>query len=188
MDTETGRWVCVGRSKEPNMVIENLEPMHEYKFRVSAINSEGESEPLDGDEAIIAKNPFDPPDPPGKPEPTDWDRNFVELKWTRPIKDNGSPITGYIIEKRDELSGKWTKAGEVKGDDPKGRVDNLEEGETYEFRVRAVNEAGPSEPSEHSKPVTCKPRKCKFIILSKCIKVLDSLLILLIVFYIIYFI
>ncbi|KAK7065507.1 Immunoglobulin like [Halocaridina rubra] len=159
MDTETGRWVPVGRSKEPTMEVENLEPMHEYKFRVSAINSEGESEPLEGLDTIVAKNPFDPPDPPGKPEPTDWDKDFVELKWEKPARDNGSPITGYIIEKRDELSGRWIKAAEVKGDIPKGRVNDLDEGETYEFRVRAVNEAGPSEPSESSKPVTCKPRK-----------------------------
>ncbi|XP_047491377.1 twitchin-like isoform X5 [Penaeus chinensis] len=159
LDTETGRWVPAGRSREPNMVVENLEPNHEYKFRVSAINSEGESEPLEGLDTIIAKNPFDPPDPPGKPEPTDWDKDFVELKWTKPAKDNGAPITGYIIEKRDEASGKWIKAAEVRGQEPKGRVNNLDEGETYEFRVRAVNEAGPSDPSEPSKPVTCKPRK-----------------------------
>ena len=144
------------------MTVENLEPNHEYKFRVSAINSEGESEPLEGLDTIVAKNECDPPDPPGKPEPVDWDKDFVELKWDRPAKDNGSPITGYVIEKRDD-SGRWVKAAEIKGDTPKGKVENLDEGETYEFRVRAVNDAGQSDPSQTSKPVTCKPRKCKYI-------------------------
>lgn len=161
LDTETGKWVPAGRSKDPNITLDNLEPNHEYQFRVSAVNSEGESEPLVGTDKIIAKNAFDPPDAPGAPEPVDWDKDFVDLKWEKPAKDNGSPITGYIIEKRDEMSGKWTKAAEIKGQEPKGRVPNLDEGETYEFRVRAVNEAGPSEPSKNSPPVTCKPRKRK---------------------------
>jgi len=159
MDIDSGRWVPVGRSKTPNIEVENLEPNHEYKFRVSAVNSEGESEPLEGLDTVIAKNPFDPPSPPGRPDPQDWDTTWVDLKWTKPITDNGSPITGYIVEKRDEYTGKWVKAADIRGINPEGRVENLEEGETYEFRVKAVNEAGPSEPSEPSVPVTCKPRK-----------------------------
>lgn len=31
---------------------------HEYKFRVKAVNAEGESDSLDAFEPIIAKNPF----------------------------------------------------------------------------------------------------------------------------------
>lgn len=40
------------------MDVENLVPGQEYKFRVMAVNAEGDSEPLDTDHAIIAKNPF----------------------------------------------------------------------------------------------------------------------------------
>lgn len=47
-----------GRSKEPNLVVSNLVPGQEYKFRVCAVNTEGESEPLVSDHSIIAKNPF----------------------------------------------------------------------------------------------------------------------------------
>lgn len=58
MDVETGRWVAAGRSKEPKLEVDNLVPGQEYKFRVMAVNAEGESEPLDAEQSIIAKNPF----------------------------------------------------------------------------------------------------------------------------------
>lgn len=58
LDTETGRWMPCMKTKDPKAEVENLVPGHEYKFRVSAVNNEGQSEPLEADHAIIAKNPF----------------------------------------------------------------------------------------------------------------------------------
>lgn len=162
MDTETGRWVTAGKSKEPKLDLDNLVPGQEYKFRVSAVNAEGESEPLVADETIVAKNPFDEPGAPGTPEAADWDRDHVDLKWTPPLKDGGSPIIGYIIEKREEGSNRWVKAAETHGPDCKGTAEDLDEGVKYEFRVRAINAAGPGEPSDVSKPILTKPRKRKF--------------------------
>ena len=40
------------------MDVTGLTPNKEYKFRVMAVNKEGESEPLETSEAIVAKNPF----------------------------------------------------------------------------------------------------------------------------------
>lgn len=102
---------------------------------------------------------LDEPGKPGTPDVTDWDKDHVDLRWTPPANDGGSPITGYVIEKREKGSPRWTKAGEVGPDETKGTADNLDEGVEYEFRVRAVNAAGPGEPSDASKSVVTKPRR-----------------------------
>jgi len=41
MDLATGRWVPCGRCTEPGMTVENLQPGHQYQFRVRAVNKEG---------------------------------------------------------------------------------------------------------------------------------------------------
>lgn len=58
LDKATGRWVPVGRTNDTEMDIKGLQEGHEYDFRVKALNEEGESEPLDTDKSIIAKNPY----------------------------------------------------------------------------------------------------------------------------------
>lgn len=92
----------------------------------------------------------------------DWDKDWVDLKWNPPVKDGGSPITGYILEKREKGSTRWIKAAETKGPECKAKAEDLDEGTEYEFRVIAVNDAGLGEPSQPSKSVIPRPRKCKY--------------------------
>lgn len=100
----------------------------------------------------------DEPGKPGRPEPKDWDKDFVELAWRPPVSDGGAPIEKYIIQMHDKAGRGWVDAATVPGDKTSGRVDNVDEGHEYEFRIVAVNKAGPSEPSDPSKPVIAKPR------------------------------
>lgn len=86
-----------------------LEQGHTYQFRVKAVNEEGESEPLETDHGTLAKNPYDVPAPPGLPEIVDWDEKSAKLKWEPPIRDNGAPITGYVIEVMDRDRGEFVK-------------------------------------------------------------------------------
>lgn len=61
MDVDTGRWIPAGEvgPNEPfEFKFSGLTPKKKYKFRVKAANKEGESEPLETDEAIMAKNPY----------------------------------------------------------------------------------------------------------------------------------
>lgn len=58
LDPLTGQWMPCGESKTPEFDVTGLQEGKKYKFRVKAVNPEGESEPLEADKAIIAKNPF----------------------------------------------------------------------------------------------------------------------------------
>ena len=92
------------------------------------------------------------------PDIVDWTENTVKLKWDPPLRDGGAPITGYVVELKDKFGVTFQKAVEVQGNICTATVPKLEEGNQYQFRVKAVNKAGPGEPSEATNPHTAKAR------------------------------
>jgi len=134
-----------------------------YKFRVKAINREGESEPLETTDAIVAKNPYDPPSPPSQPVIDDYDNKSVLLKWKRPPSDGGRPITHYVVEIKDKFSPTWTEVTKTEDPSPECKVEGLKEKMIYQFRVRAVNKAGSSEPSQPTDNHLCKHKNRKWL-------------------------
>lgn len=69
--------------------------------------------------------------------------------------DGGKPISHYVVEKKDRKSGKWSPVSKFcRG--PECDVGDLEEGESYEFRVFAVNGLGQSEPLVTDRPIVAK--------------------------------
>lgn len=62
----------------------------------------------------------------------------------------------YILEARTIGRDKFNRLTKENLMDMKFTYDGLREGDTYEFRVIAVNEVGPSKPSFCTKPITCK--------------------------------
>ena len=123
-----------------------------------AYNSEGESDNLKSLRPIIAKDPFTVPLPPSAPDVVDWSENHMDLEWKEPIDDGGSPITGYIIEMKVRHSSEWTMAQQIDGNRRKGTVHGLREGDEYQFRIIALNKAGPSEPGQPSRPKEARAR------------------------------
>lgn len=104
---------------------------------------------------------IDEPGKPGTPEIVDYDNKGVDLKWTPPSNDGGAPIEKYIIEKKDRYKPDWEKATEVPGDALTARVEDLKERGEYQFRVIAVNKAGPGKPSDASQMQIIKHRARK---------------------------
>lgn len=58
MDLSRGTWSDAGMSMIPKHDVTRLVHRKEYLFRVKAVNSVGESEPLETTSSIIAKNEF----------------------------------------------------------------------------------------------------------------------------------
>lgn len=99
--------------------------------------------------------PSDPPSPPRWLEVINITKNTADLKWTVPEKDGGSPITNYIVEKRDVRRKGWqTVDTTVK--DTKCTVTPLTEGSLYVFRVAAENAIGQSDYCEVEDSVLAK--------------------------------
>lgn len=64
-------------------------------------------------------------------------------------------MSHYLVEKKDKSSGKWTPVSKFcRGTECD--VGDLKEGESYEFRVSAVNDQGQSEPLITDRPIIAK--------------------------------
>lgn len=95
---------------------------------------------------------------PGKPEGplevTDIHKDGCKLKWKKPKDDGGEPIESYVVEKYDPDSAIWLPVGRTK--DPELEVQGLIPGHEYQFRVKAVNKEGESEPLETLSSIIAK--------------------------------
>lgn len=151
--TKNGEWKKIGQPIGTRFKARNLTKGEDYEFRVSAENQFGVGEPLESDEAFRAKDPFDTPDAPGRPEPMETSPDSVVLCWTRPFRDGGAPIQGYYLEKREVGTGEWERVQYGTIPDTRFKVTGLTAKKQYEFRVCAVNQAGAGAYSDNSLPV-----------------------------------
>ena len=69
---------------------------------------------------------FPSTDKPGKPEGplevSDVHADHVKLKWNKPKHTGGLPLSAYVVEKMDTLTGKWVPAGTVDPDTTEATV------------------------------------------------------------------
>uniref|UniRef100_A0A670IPN7 Myomesin 3 n=1 Tax=Podarcis muralis TaxID=64176 RepID=A0A670IPN7_PODMU len=84
----------------------------------------------------------------------DVNRNSLILSWITPSDNGGSPVIGYYIERCEAGTDEWVLCNDKLVKACRSPVLGLTEGKTYQFRVKAVNRAGISNPSKASDPVT----------------------------------
>lgn len=97
-------------------------------------------------------------DRPGKPDNLRADEfagDSLTLYWQPPKDDGGSPITNYIVEKKEARSPTWSKVSSYVTV-PFVRIRNLTLGHDYEFRVIAENLYGQSDPAITSEPIRAR--------------------------------
>nr|XP_006133509.1 immunoglobulin superfamily member 22 isoform X2 [Pelodiscus sinensis]XP_006133510.1 immunoglobulin superfamily member 22 isoform X2 [Pelodiscus sinensis]XP_014434234.1 immunoglobulin superfamily member 22 isoform X2 [Pelodiscus sinensis] len=150
-------WIKVGEtdSKTTTFATDKVEEGKAYQFRIIAVNSEGLSDPLETEE-VFAGEPIEPPGLASQPQVTDVTKETVTITWNPPAQDGGSPVKGYIVERRKKGSNLWIPVTKDLVQDTKFKVDGLMEDTEYEFRVTAVNRAGPGNPSAASNSVVAK--------------------------------
>lgn len=104
------------------------------------------------------------PSPPVELHVTGASRDFLSIAWKPPLRDGGSPITGYHIEMCEAGTEKWMRVNSRPVKELKYRV---EEGvvpeKEYILRVRAINSVGVSEPSDISENVFAKESDCEVL-------------------------
>ena len=88
-------------------------------------------------------------DPPGTPDYIDVTRETITLKWNPPVRDGGSKIVAYSIEKR-QGSERWVRCNFTDVCECQYTVTGLSPGDRYEFRIIARNAVGTISPPSQS--------------------------------------
>jgi titin len=157
----SGRWVRMNREpiQQLSYKCNDLTEGIEYEFRAIAENKAGPSEPSEPCKPFIAKNPFDRPSPPLNVQPGNVTSSKIELTWSPPLSDGGSPITGYKIERRNPKTMKWMPIdGLGRITQCRATINDVQENKEYEFRVVATNAAGDSDPSASTPLIVAKTK------------------------------
>uniref|UniRef100_A0A8C5MUJ2 Myomesin 2 n=1 Tax=Leptobrachium leishanense TaxID=445787 RepID=A0A8C5MUJ2_9ANUR len=140
--------------KYNRFVVHGLSTGDNYIFRVKAVNAVGVSENSQESEEITVKAALTTPSHPYGITLLSCDGHSMTLGWKVPKYTGGSQITGYYIDKREANHLNWHEVNSSHVQERIYKVENLEEGAFYEFRISASNLAGlglASDPSEHFK-------------------------------------
>ena len=133
----SGAWISTGGTAT-GYTVRNLTNGQPYRFRVRALNSVG---PGAASAPSANVTPATGPGAPAGLGATVSDRR-VDLIWTAPASNGGAAILRYEYEL--DFSGAWTSTG---GTATSTTVRNLTNGQSYMFRVRALNRAGAGQAS-----------------------------------------
>jgi titin len=148
-EVNTAHWNRAGVC-DPNFhtfQVQNLVEDADYHFRIIAESYIGQSEPLQTEEPIKAKSPYNVPDKPEGPiEITNVTDKSATVSWKPPLHDGGSQIIGYLIKRRDIKRPVWVKCGRVNANTLKSNIKDLMEGNEYSVQIFAENAEGLSIP------------------------------------------
>ncbi|KAG8012533.1 Titin [Nibea albiflora] len=123
------------------LLIENVNRNDTGKYVLTAENYSGSKS------AFINVRVLDTPTAPTNLEVKEVKRDSVSISWEAPLIDGGAKISHYVVEKREETRKAFTSINSncVRNS---CKIDNLQEGCFYFFRVLAVNEFGTGVPAE----------------------------------------
>ncbi|XP_061026448.1 myomesin-1 [Eubalaena glacialis] len=156
-DAGTENWQQVNTElpvKSPRFALFDLAAGKSYRFRVRCSNSAGVGEPSEATEVTTVEDKLDIPKPPSTIIPCRNTDTSVVVTWEE--SKDAKELVGYYIESSIVGSGKWEPCNNnpVKG--MRFTCHGLTTGQSYIFRVKAVNAAGVSEYSQDSEAIEVK--------------------------------
>ncbi|KAM4584033.1 M-protein, striated muscle isoform 7-T8 [Odontesthes bonariensis] len=156
-DTLVWKEVNVSAITERICTVDNLTEGTFYEFRIQAGNMAGvglksaPSEPMKCEAWTMEE-----------PGPA-YDLSFSEVRgdslvilWKAPVYTGASAVTGYLVDMAKKSSSEFVTLNQEAVSHRYLQVTGLKEGESYVFRVRAVNANGVGKPSQLSEPVCAK--------------------------------
>ncbi|XP_045077122.1 M-protein, striated muscle isoform X2 [Coregonus clupeaformis] len=140
--------------KSPRFALFDLAEGKAYSFRVRCCNSAGVGEPSEATEATTVGDKLDIPSAPGRVIPTRNTDTSVVVSWeaSREAKE----LVGYYIEASIVGSNKFEPCNNKPVKGTRFICHGLVTGESYVFRVKALNAAGLSECSQESEAIEVK--------------------------------
>lgn len=126
--------------------IEGAERQDEGVYSVIVRNPAGE------DTADITVRVVDVPDPPQAPRILSVGEDCCVVEWDPPHFDGGSPVIGYVLERKKKKSYRWMRLNFDPHKETTYTAKRMIEGMAYEIRVYAVNAIGMSRHSSPSQP------------------------------------
>ncbi|KAM5304336.1 myomesin-1 isoform 1-T1 [Glossophaga mutica] len=163
IDGVPGRWreANIKAVSEEAYKISNLKENTVYQFQVSAMNIAGLGAPSAVSECFKCEEwTIAVPGPPHSLKYSEVRKTSLVLRWKPPIHSGRTPVTGYFVDVKEAKAkdDQWRGLNEAAIKNKHLRVQGLQEGVSYVFRVRAVNQAGVGEPSDLAGPVVAETR------------------------------
>ncbi|XP_068173669.1 myomesin-2 isoform X2 [Antennarius striatus] len=154
---DSGAWQRVNTQvpiRSPRYAVFDLAEGKQYQFRILSANMYGNSEPSEPTGPVETLELRGVPSAPGQVISTRETDTSVLIQWAPPKEPNN--LIGYYIDQCVKDSKNWTSANHKPHRSTKFVVSGLTKGETYVFRVQAINELGLSDESQESAPLTVK--------------------------------
>uniref|UniRef100_A0A8C4HXX3 Myomesin 2a n=1 Tax=Dicentrarchus labrax TaxID=13489 RepID=A0A8C4HXX3_DICLA len=154
----TGAWQRINTAVKlhsPRYPVFDLQDGQKYQFRVYSVNMYGSSEASAPSEPIQKVDEYGVPSAPGQVVATRNTKSSVFVQWEAPkhLKN----LMGYYIDGRVVGAKEWFPCNHKPFKHTRFVVHGLIPGETYVFRVQAVNVFGLSEESQESTPIAVEP-------------------------------
>uniref|UniRef100_A0AAY4AK31 Myomesin 2a n=1 Tax=Denticeps clupeoides TaxID=299321 RepID=A0AAY4AK31_9TELE len=151
---DSSHWERVNPSVQlhsPRYPVFGLEDGKRYRFRVTAVNKHGSSDASEPLDFIQKMNLHGVPSAPGRVVASRNTKTSAFVQWDPPKHPNN--LMGYYIDASVVGSKTWTPCNHRPFKHTRFVVHGLVQGETYVFRVQAVNTYGLSDESQESDPL-----------------------------------